>query len=150
TMKRLLAGERITMDGRYVTLTDVQLDPPPAVAPPILHGVRAEKSMRLAGRIADGALLGESSGADYIRWSRSLMDGAREIPGTLGVYVHTLIDDANPDRVAHIMREYVAGAVGNEINVNTANLSYTDELKKLIDEGGPPSLVKSMPEEWVR
>lgn len=149
-MKRLLAGERVTMDGRYVKLTDVQLDPPPAIAPPILHGVRAEKSLNLAGRIADGVLLGESSGADYIRWARTLMDKDSPEPRTLGVYVHTLIDDADPEGARRIMREYVAGAVGNEINVNTANLSYTDDLKKLIDAGGPDSLNRSMPDEWVR
>ena len=148
-MKRLLNGERITVDGRYVKLTDVVLDPPPASAPPILLGVRAEKSMRLAGKVADGALLAESSGADYIRWSRNLLDESRDQPGTIGVYAHTWIDDADPAAARKVMREVVAGAVGNEIAVNTAHLGYVDELKKLIDAGGPPSLLASMPEEWV-
>lgn len=148
-MKRLLNGKRITVDGRYVKLTDVVLDPPPAQATPILLGVRAEKSMRLAGKVADGVLLAESSGADYIRWSRNLMDGSRDQPGTLGVYVHTWIDDNDPAGARSVMREVVAGAVGNEIAPNTAPLGYADELQKLIDAGGPPSLVKSMPDEWV-
>ncbi len=148
-MKRLLAGERITVDGRYVKLTDVQLDPPPASVPPILLGVRAEKSLRLAGRIADGALLAESSGADYIRWAREQVDAERESPSTIGLYVHTWIDDADPASANKIMREVVAGAVGNEIAVNTAHLAYADELKQLIDQGGRQSLIESMPEAWV-
>lgn len=149
-MKRLLAGERISMDGRYVNLTDVQLDPPPAVAPPILHGVRNEKSLKLAGRVADGILVAESAGSEYITWCRNHMDSQRETPGTVGLYVHALVNNKNPDTARDTMREYVAGAVGNEISINTAHLSYTDDLRKLIDAGGPPSLYRSMPDEWVR
>lgn len=148
-MKRLLQGERITVDGRYVKLTDVQLDPPPVAAPPILHGVRAEKSLRMAGRIADGVLLAESSGADYIRWARGLVTSERDTEPIIGVYVHAWVDDNDPDAARDVMRRVVADAVGNEIAVNTANLRYADNLKALIDAGGPDSLYASMPDEWV-
>ncbi len=149
-MRRLLNGERITVDGRYVKLNDVQLDPPPVAAPPILLGVRAQKSVQLAGRISEGVLLAESSGADYIRWAREQMDAGRETPGYLGVYVHAYIDENDPAGAFDTMRKVVAGAVGNEIAVNTERLSYVDELRALIDEGGPEALYASMPDEWVR
>lgn len=148
-MKRLLDGERISVDGRYVKLTDVQLDPPPAEVPPILLGVRQEKSVRLAGRIADGVLLGTNSGVDYIKWSRDLMEEESDSPRTLGVFVHAWIDDKDPVAARDVIRRVVAGAIGNEIAPNTAVLSYVDELKSLIDAGGPESLYKSMPDEWV-
>ena len=148
-MKRMLAGERFSVDGRYVKLTDVQLDPPPAVAPPILFGVRQEKSIRLAGKVADGVLLGTNSGADYIRWSRNLMDQGNKERGTLGVFTHAWIDDNDPEGARDIVRRVVAGAIGNEIAPNTAVLSYVDELKTLIDAGGPDSLYQSMPDHWV-
>lgn len=149
-VRRLLNGERISVDGRYVKLTDVQLDPPPAAAPPVLLGVRAKKSLELAGRIADGVLLAESSGADYIRWARDLMNRGREEPGHVGVYVHAWIDDSDPAGALDVMRKVVAGAVGNEIAVNTEHLSYVDDLRKLIDQGGPDALYAHMPDEWVR
>lgn len=149
-VRRLLNGERITTDGRYVKLTDVELDPPPATAPPILLGVRARKSIQLAGRICDGVLLAESSGTDYIRWARDVMGEGRTEPGHIGVYVHAWIDDNDPHGAFNIMRRVVAGAVGNEIAVNTEHLSYVDELRKLIDKGGPDALHDEMPDEWVR
>lgn len=149
-MKRLLQGERITVDGRYVKLSDVQLDPPPAQAPPILLGVRAEKSLRLAGEVADGVLLAEMSGTDYIKWSRSVMDAGRDKPGTIGAYVLAWIDDNDPEGARDIMRKVVAGAIGNEMAVNTANLSYAADLEQLIDAGGPDHLYQSMPDAWVQ
>lgn len=148
-MKRLLDGERITVDGRYVKLTDVQLDPPPTEAPPILLGVRQEKSIRLAGRISDGVLMGSNSGVEYIKWTYDLMNEESDSPRTIGVFVHAWVDDKDPEAARDVIRKVVAGAIGNEIAPNTAVLSYSDELKKLIDAGGPDSLYESMPDEWV-
>lgn len=148
-MKRLLAGERITVDGRYVRLTDVQLDPPPTVAPPILLGVTQEKSVRLAGKISDGLLLGTNSGVDYIKWARNIAYEGSKNPGTTGVFIHAWVDDTDPTAARDVIRNVVAGAIGNEIAPNTAVLSYADELKTLIDAGGPESLYKSMPDDWV-
>lgn len=149
-MKRLLNGERITVDGRYVKLSDVQLDPPPAQAPPILHGVVQTKSLQLAGQVADGILIPESCGPDYIRWAIDEMNTHRAEPGYVGVYVHCLIDEKDPDSAVDTMRRYVAGAVGNELSPTTSRLSYADELQQLIDKGGPDSLYESMPDQWVR
>src|SRR5699024_6275102 len=57
TVRRLLAGEEVSFQGRYVTLDQVQLDQPPAQPVPVLAGVRGPKSMALAGRSADGVVL---------------------------------------------------------------------------------------------
>jgi 5,10-methylenetetrahydromethanopterin reductase len=66
-VRRLLAGERVTFAGRHVRFTDVQLDQPPSVVPPVLAGVRGPKSLALAGRVADGIVLAEGAGPAYIR-----------------------------------------------------------------------------------
>jgi 5,10-methylenetetrahydromethanopterin reductase len=66
-VRRLLAGERVTFQGKHVTLTDVLLDQPPSVVPPVLAGVRGPKSLALAGRVADGVVLAEGAGPTYIR-----------------------------------------------------------------------------------
>src|SRR5690606_34948720 len=68
-VKRLLAGERVTMRGRHVRLEDVQLDQPPALVPPVLAGVRGPRSLALAGRVADGVVLAEPAGPSYVRWA---------------------------------------------------------------------------------
>lgn len=149
-MKRLLNGERISVDGRYVKLKDVQLDPPPAKAPPVLHGVVQTKSLQLAGRVADGILIPESCAPAYVSWAVGEMNTHRTEPGYAGVYAHCLIDEENPDAAFDTMRRYVAGAVGNELSPTTRGLPYADELQKLIDAGGPDSLYKSMPDQWVK
>jgi len=54
---RLLAGESVSLDGRYVRLADVQLEWPPAQRLPVLIGGTGPKTLRLAGEIADGVVL---------------------------------------------------------------------------------------------
>ncbi|MFK7916548.1 MAG: LLM class flavin-dependent oxidoreductase [Ilumatobacter sp.] len=68
-VQRLLAGERVSVDGRYVTLQDVALEPAPHDAPPLLAGVRGPKSLALAGRIADGVVLADCAGPSNTRAS---------------------------------------------------------------------------------
>ncbi len=48
----LLAGESVSVDGRYVRLADVQLDWPPPQRLPVLIGGTGPKTLRLAGEIA--------------------------------------------------------------------------------------------------
>jgi alkanesulfonate monooxygenase SsuD/methylene tetrahydromethanopterin reductase-like flavin-dependent oxidoreductase (luciferase family) len=62
----LLRGESVTAQGRYVTLTDVQLAHPPAVLPPIVVGVRGPRSLRLAAGLADGVVLAEPVTPEYL------------------------------------------------------------------------------------
>jgi 5,10-methylenetetrahydromethanopterin reductase len=55
---RLLAGERVSVDGRYVRLQDVALDWPPSPPPPLMLGGSGPKSVAQAARLGDGNLLG--------------------------------------------------------------------------------------------
>nr|BFF04590.1 hypothetical protein GCM10020241_62650 [Streptoalloteichus tenebrarius] len=48
-VRRLLAGERVSMAGRHVHLDEVELEFPPAMAPPVLAGVRRPKSLAVSG-----------------------------------------------------------------------------------------------------
>jgi alkanesulfonate monooxygenase SsuD/methylene tetrahydromethanopterin reductase-like flavin-dependent oxidoreductase (luciferase family) len=56
-MGRLLAGERVSADGRYVRLQDVALDWPPFPPPPLMLGGAGPKSVAQAARLGDGNLL---------------------------------------------------------------------------------------------
>ncbi len=58
-LRALLHGERLTTSGRYVQLRDVALDWPPSPPPPLLVGAWGEKTVRLAGGLADGVIPGE-------------------------------------------------------------------------------------------
>ena len=56
-LRRLLAGERVTVSGQYVRLDDVALGWPPLAPVPMLLGAIGPKSLALAGEFADGVLI---------------------------------------------------------------------------------------------
>jgi 5,10-methylenetetrahydromethanopterin reductase len=56
-VSRLLAGERVSVDGRYVKLQDVALDWPPSPPPPLMLGGAGPRSVAQAARLGDGNLL---------------------------------------------------------------------------------------------
>ena len=80
-VRALLAGETVTVEGRYVRLRGVALDHPPATVPPVSLGVRGPKSLELAGRVADGTVLDWLSSPAYVRWARERIDAGRAAAG---------------------------------------------------------------------
>ncbi len=69
-LRRLLAGEPITFHGRQVQIEDVAPEYPPAAVPPSCWGVRGPKGIALASEVADGLILAEGSGPEYVRHAR--------------------------------------------------------------------------------
>lgn len=117
-VRRLLHGDTVTFDGSVFTMRDVALDAPPADPPPVLAGVRGPKSLALAGRVADGVVLAEGAGPEYVRESigrarsadpfrvsvftaLAIGDDAREMRRAMAPFVAGLIDGANPAPNAH-------------------------------------------------
>lgn len=56
-LRALLSGQCVTVSGRYVSLTDVELGWVPETAPRLLIGATGPKTLQLAGEIGDGVLL---------------------------------------------------------------------------------------------
>ena len=56
-LRRLLSGETVSVAGRYVTLHDVALAWPPDPPLAVLVGAVGPRTLRLAGRLADGVIL---------------------------------------------------------------------------------------------
>ena len=88
-VKRLLAGEEVTFDGRLSPLDHVRLDQPPTVAPrDRRRGPAAAKSLALAGRVADGMILVEGAGPTYVEWA---LEPRRADPDTFQVVTFTMM-----------------------------------------------------------
>jgi alkanesulfonate monooxygenase SsuD/methylene tetrahydromethanopterin reductase-like flavin-dependent oxidoreductase (luciferase family) len=83
-VRELLAGDEVTVSGRYIQLDGVQLEYPPSPVPKVLAGVRGPKSLLLAGAVADGTLLPEGHGPDDVKRARQLADLGREEAGRAG------------------------------------------------------------------
>ncbi|MEV8344471.1 LLM class flavin-dependent oxidoreductase [Streptomyces niveus] len=109
-LRALLAGERVTTDGRYVKLDGVALDWPPSTtpAPPaVFAGATGPRTMRLTGEAADGTVLTGGTSPDAVRRSRQLIAQGRESAGRTGhhpvvVYLHTA---TGPDAGARLRAE---------------------------------------------
>ncbi|MGW6448331.1 LLM class flavin-dependent oxidoreductase [Lentzea sp. NPDC055074] len=66
-LKALLAGDRVTVEGRYVKLSGVALDWPPAAPMPIYVGGHGLKTLALAGEVGDGTILDASADLEQVR-----------------------------------------------------------------------------------
>ena len=66
-LRQLLGGQTVTVAGRYVALSDVRLEFPPATPTPVLIGGTGPKTLRLAGEIADGVVLDSRYSVTSIR-----------------------------------------------------------------------------------
>ncbi|NIZ89686.1 LLM class flavin-dependent oxidoreductase [Kineococcus rubinsiae] len=102
-LRALLAGERVTTAGRYVTLNDVALDWPPSTPPPLLVGGTGPKSLALAGRLGDGTLLATAMTEEDVRSSCETVFAARD--GVRHPVVVTVIVATGPGARERVDRE---------------------------------------------
>lgn len=56
-LRRLLHGEKVTVDGTYVKLNEVALDWPPSPAPLLYVGGEGPKTLTLTGEVGDASML---------------------------------------------------------------------------------------------
>ncbi|MGH9212987.1 MAG: LLM class flavin-dependent oxidoreductase [Acidimicrobiales bacterium] len=142
-VRRLLAGERVTMHGRYVHLDDVQLDQPPPSPPRLLAGVRGPKSLAMAGRAADGVVLAEPASPSYVRWAR---DQAGNPPGFHVAVFGALCIDADRATAYQRMAPWIAERL-DPPSAGFQVLPFFDDLVARHKEQGNDGLV-TMPSDW--
>ncbi|MFE6968695.1 LLM class flavin-dependent oxidoreductase [Isoptericola sp. NPDC057653] len=80
-LRALLAGERVTTSGRYVTLDNVALDWPPAVAPLVVAAAKGPRTLRLVGEVAQGVVIDGDAGVSGARQAVALVDEGRAAAG---------------------------------------------------------------------
>ncbi len=108
-VRALLAGETVDHDGRAVHVGDLTLVHPPTTPVPLLAGVTGPKSLRLAGRVADGTILAEGTGPAEIAAARALIDEGRadadrDEPHRIVVLAYVLVAD-DPAAAADATRQ---------------------------------------------
>ncbi|HYJ12693.1 MAG TPA: LLM class flavin-dependent oxidoreductase [Thermomicrobiales bacterium] len=154
SVRRILRGELVSIDGRYARLSDIQLELAPEVVPPVLLGVRSEKSIRLAGECADGLLVVEQSSVEYVRWARDLMNEGRASVGQSGtghliVYAYCVVDDVTPDTARRHVREVIARENGSGLQPSVARAPFAGEMAELVTQGGAEALRAGMQDGWL-
>jgi alkanesulfonate monooxygenase SsuD/methylene tetrahydromethanopterin reductase-like flavin-dependent oxidoreductase (luciferase family) len=68
TIKRLLAGEEVTLDGKVFQCDAIQLSHTPDEPVPIFMGAIGPKMLALSGEIADGTVVSALAGTNYLHW----------------------------------------------------------------------------------
>jgi alkanesulfonate monooxygenase SsuD/methylene tetrahydromethanopterin reductase-like flavin-dependent oxidoreductase (luciferase family) len=89
-LRALLAGGRLSADGRYVHLDDVALEWPPSVVPQVLLGAIGPRTLRLSGEAADGTVLVAGTGPEEVRRARELIAEGQAEAGRVGEH-HRLV-----------------------------------------------------------
>ena len=136
SVRALLGGETVTMTGRHVRLDSVRLNHPPAQPVPVLAGVRGPKSLRAAGRSADGTILAEPTSPAYVRWVREQIDAGRTEAGRddhhrLVAFAWLSVGD-DREAAREALRPAVAATlITTMADAHLAPLGILDELREL-------------------
>lgn len=88
SVRPLLHGERVNVEGEYVQLREARLETPPAHPPAVLVGSTGPRAIEIAATDADGLVMPEGSGERAIAAARDVM-GAAEIV----IYAWLRVDD---------------------------------------------------------
>ncbi|MEV0379939.1 LLM class flavin-dependent oxidoreductase [Nonomuraea sp. NPDC050643] len=89
SVRALLRGETVTLDGRSVHLDGVSLVHPPAEPPPVLAGVKGPRSLALSGRVAQGTILPEGIGPEQLPEIRDQIGGDEDHELVVFTFLHT-------------------------------------------------------------
>ncbi len=144
-VKQLLRGDEVTFDGKQLHLDSVRLDQPPSIVPSVLAGVQQEKSLALAGRVADGVILVEGAGPTYVGWS---LDRAGR-PADFEVVTFTILSVDDDRRAAYRpLAGFVAELITSRRPAFTV-LPFYDEMAQRVAAGGADALVEMPQDYWV-
>ncbi|WP_426320496.1 LLM class flavin-dependent oxidoreductase [Microbacterium sp. E-13] len=105
-LKGLLAGEQVSVDGRYVQLDAVRLDYPPATPPLVYAAAEGPKTLRLSGEVADGTVLDSGHTAAEHATATAAIREARQAAGRSGAH----------DVVAYVVTAFGADAEARAIS----------------------------------
>jgi 5,10-methylenetetrahydromethanopterin reductase len=154
SIRRLLAGERVTFDGAHVHLDEAELVYPPEQIPPLSLGVRGPKSLALSGRVADGTILAEYAAPEYVAWAREQISIGQSQSGRQGAHrltVFALTCIASQSSAARQqLRPLVAAAIASgKIEAQTAPMGIVPQVQQWLESGGRARLEEAMPDAWI-
>ncbi|WP_325052710.1 LLM class flavin-dependent oxidoreductase [Streptomyces triticirhizae] len=146
-LRALLAGERVTVSGRYVRLDAVELAAPPERPPLVLGGVRGPRSLAVSGRVADGTLLAEPASAEYLAVAREQI--AAEGDHLLVAYTVAALDE-DPGVARDHARDGLKMVGEPAWAPHIAPLPFADGLAALRQQSGSPEeFARALPDDWV-
>jgi alkanesulfonate monooxygenase SsuD/methylene tetrahydromethanopterin reductase-like flavin-dependent oxidoreductase (luciferase family) len=138
-LRALLAGESVTVDGRYVQLDGVALEWPPDRPPTLVVGAVGPRTVALSGELAEATLLTGGTSPDDVRRVRTELDAARAAAGISGaheiiVYVVAVTGPDAERRLAAELDRWSLDA-GREVSVSGGPEQLAAGVRRWIDAG---------------
>ena len=133
-LRSLLAGERVSVSGRYVQLDDVALDWPPSPPPPLMLGGSGPRSLELTAELGDGTLLAAALTVEQVAEVGALLARTR---GAGHPLVATVIVATGPGAQERVDAEVPlwGGEPGRGIGVGGDAARVAAEVRAFADAG---------------
>jgi 5,10-methylenetetrahydromethanopterin reductase len=142
SVRALLRGETLDVDGRNVTLDAVALDTPPEAVPTVLVGTTGKRGVEVAARAADGVLLPEGASEGAVAWVRELLGPDGEIV----VYAWMRVDE-DGDRAREVVRPLVRARRDEGMYPNLIRLGGVPDEGEIDDRAVDRTAVAGTPQE---
>lgn len=150
-VRQLLAGEMVTTHTDALDLETVQMRLTPGSVPPLYVGAMREKSLRLAGRVGDGAILTGMSSPAYVRWARGHIQAGMAQSARSDCRVVVYLDvKVNPDGA--MAREFMRKALAARLPwgiIPTAPQGIAQEVAEFLQTHDAAHFARQMPESWL-
>jgi alkanesulfonate monooxygenase SsuD/methylene tetrahydromethanopterin reductase-like flavin-dependent oxidoreductase (luciferase family) len=141
TLRSLLQGEVVTVEGRYVRLDSVKLDWPPSPPPPLYVAATGPKTLAIAGATGDGTVLSGGTSPEGVAAAKKLIAAA--VPHEIVVFVTTATGPDSGERVAstaaEIRHEY-PGLSGTPAEI-------AEGVAEFVDAGATKVILQPLPDE---
>jgi alkanesulfonate monooxygenase SsuD/methylene tetrahydromethanopterin reductase-like flavin-dependent oxidoreductase (luciferase family) len=152
-LRALLAGESVTVQGRYVKLDAVKLDWPPAEVPPLYIGSTGPKTLALGGEVGDGTILTGGTSPAGVATARKHIDAD---PHEVVVFVPAAFGPDGPARLLDQQQRYgidVPGVSGSPEEIAAGLREFVDAgatkliLQPTSDDPDPVAFVRLVAEQ---
>jgi alkanesulfonate monooxygenase SsuD/methylene tetrahydromethanopterin reductase-like flavin-dependent oxidoreductase (luciferase family) len=153
-LRRLLAGDEVTMDGAVFSFDRVELTHKPQEEMPLYMGLVNEKGLRLSGEIADGTVLSVLAGTTYVGWAREQIVAGAATSGRTGHHRVTTYVLYGVDRDARAAKEKLRDATAFYLEAMPDNAlgrvyGIVDEVGAMLRRGGAKAVAREMPDAWL-
>lgn len=155
TVRQLLDGEEVSLDGRCFHLDRVKLAHTPRTRVPLYVGVLAAKAMQLSGEIADGNVLSVLSSPQYIRWACEriaagrLKHADRRDRRRVATFAFLSVDRDGAAAKAALRPPMAFYLAADGANALTDVYGISDDLNAMLAAGGAQAVEREMPEQWI-